>query len=111
MSIKKTAERCYEILRLYESAKGLSLPAWSESSKENQKDFKEAVKFVNENPKCKAKDLHKNWMAYMKKDGWKHGPFKDESRKEWPRMVPFKELPKPRQDKYDLILNLLNILK
>lgn len=47
-----------------------------------------------------ARNTHENWAAQRLADGWRHGPARDDARKEHPCLVPYDELPEAERE-YD----------
>jgi hypothetical protein len=47
-----------------------------------------------------ARNTHENWAAQRLADGWRHGPVRDDARKEHPCLVPYDELPEAERE-YD----------
>lgn len=47
-----------------------------------------------------ARNTHENWARQRIADGWKHGPRRDDARKEHPSLVPYEELPESEKE-YD----------
>lgn len=47
-----------------------------------------------------AKNVHDNWARQRLKDGWRHGPRRDDAQKEHPDLVPYIELPESEKE-YD----------
>jgi len=47
-----------------------------------------------------ARNTHEIWAAGRVAQGWRHGPVRDDARKEHPCLVPYEELPEDEKD-YD----------
>ena len=47
-----------------------------------------------------AKNTHENWAAQRIRDGWRHGPTRDDAKKEHPCLVPYGQLPEAEKE-YD----------
>jgi len=47
-----------------------------------------------------AKNTHENWARRRMADGWRHGPRRDDAKKEHPSLVPYEELPDSEKE-YD----------
>lgn len=47
-----------------------------------------------------AKNTHDVWAQQRLNDGWRHGPRRDDARKEHPSLVAYEELPEKEKD-YD----------
>jgi hypothetical protein len=47
-----------------------------------------------------AANTHEVWAAQRIKDGWTHGPRRDDARKQHPSLVPYDELPESEKE-YD----------
>ena len=47
-----------------------------------------------------AENAHKVWERRRRAEGWRHGPRRDEARKEHPSLVPYKDLPESEKE-YD----------
>jgi len=58
-----------------------------------------------------AKDSHKEWMKNKLKDGWTHGPDKDDAKKTHPALVPYEDLSKHERIKDELVVNIVEALK
>jgi hypothetical protein len=47
-----------------------------------------------------AQNTHENWARQRIADGWRHGPQRDDAKKEHPSLVPYEQLPESEKD-YD----------
>lgn len=47
-----------------------------------------------------ARNTHENWARQRIAEGWRHGPRRDDARKEHPNLVPYEELSETDKD-YD----------
>jgi class 3 adenylate cyclase len=47
-----------------------------------------------------ARNIHDTWVRLRMAEGWRHGPTRDDSRKEHPDLIPFEELPESERE-YD----------
>lgn len=45
-----------------------------------------------------ARNTHENWASQRIELGWRHGPVRDDERKEHPCLVPYDELPEDEKD-------------
>lgn len=55
--------------------------------------------------------LHESWCDFKTKDGWVHGPVKDEATKTHPCLVPYDQLPADQRTKDDLFAAIVTTLK
>ncbi len=53
---------------------------------------------------------HDEWMGYRQKQGWRHGPVKNEVEKTHPCLVPYNDLPASEQLKDKLFLSIVSVL-
>ena len=56
------------------------------------------------------REAHDSWLAEKEATGWKHGPVKDETRKEHPCMVPYDRLPDAQRRKDSLFVNVVRMV-
>ena len=47
-----------------------------------------------------AKNTHENWSRQRMAEGWRHGPRRDDAKKEHPSLVPYEKLPDSEKE-YD----------
>ena len=47
-----------------------------------------------------ARNTHENWARQRMADGWRHGPRRDDAKKEHPSLVPYDALPEAEKE-YD----------
>ena len=47
-----------------------------------------------------ARNTHENWALQRIRDGWRHGPTRDDAKKEHPCLVPYEQLPESEKE-YD----------
>lgn len=47
-----------------------------------------------------AKNAHENWARKRIAEGWRHGPRRDDAKKEHPSLVPYEQLPDSEKE-YD----------
>lgn len=47
-----------------------------------------------------AKNTHENWARQRMDEGWRHGPHRDDAKKEHPSLVPYEQLPESEKE-YD----------
>ena len=52
-----------------------------------------------------AENAHDIWARQRLKDGWRHGPHRDDARKEHPCLTPYRELPEAEKE-YDRLAAL-----
>ena len=97
------AEACHEMNRkLCELLGDRSQLPWSKAPLWQRDAAINGVKFRLNNPDAPASSSHENWVQHKMGAGWKHGPIKDEEKKEHPCLVPFSEL-SPEQQAKDMV--------
>ena len=64
----------------------------------------DGVRFFLKNQNATSEQNHENWMKCRLADGWKHGPVKDEAKKEHPDLIPYSKLPEVERAKDDMDL-------
>lgn len=64
----------------------------------------DGVRFFLKTPNATSEQNHENWMKCRLADGWKHGPVKDEAKKEHPDLIPYCKLPEVERAKDDMDL-------
>jgi RyR domain len=55
--------------------------------------------------------LHNEWCAHKRRDGWVYGPVKDGDAKTHPCLVPYDRLPPEQTSKHVLFTAIVNALK
>ena len=94
MTNEAIARVCHEANLGYCAAIGdHSQKQWDSAEQWQRDSAVRGVEFARANPAAPASAQHDAWLADKLKDGWKHGPVKDPSRKEHPCCVAYDELP------------------
>lgn len=75
-----------------------------EPTEEQLKSQLDGVRFFLRTPNATSEQNHENWMKCRLADGWKHGPVKDEAKKEHPDLIPYCKLPEVERAKDDMDL-------
>ena len=98
LDVQQIARICHETNRAYcESIGDFTQKPWAEASLHQKESAVNGVEFLleawakHERPSAAAS--HTSWYAEKIKAGWKHGPVKDEVKKEHPCLVPYDLLP------------------
>jgi len=100
VDVELIARVCHEANRGYCAALGdTSQVPWSEAPKWQRDSAVEGVKFLRDNPSAGPDASHNSWLEPKRASGWKHGPVKDEARKEHPCFVPYEDLPREQKAK------------
>ena len=74
MEIKKIAEMCLEVNRIFcESTGDYSQTSWEDAEARQIESVIEGINFVKQNPGITPENCHKNWLSDKKSDGWKYG--------------------------------------
>jgi len=55
---------------------------------------------ISELTELLARNTHENWARQRMAEGWRHGPQRDDSKKEHPSLVPYDALPESEKE-YD----------
>jgi hypothetical protein len=112
ITVEQIAEVCHEANRAYCATLGdKSQGPWVSTPELMQDSVVDGVWFHLANPTAKPKDSHERWLAEKRTAGWKYGPAKDESKKEHPCMVPYKDLPPTQQAKDVLFIGIVHALR
>lgn len=117
MKTEQIAELCHEVSRAYCKINGLDsqvtwddAPQWQKDSAidgiEKINQAKTDLLNSNSSAHIDPQLIHKNWMEYKLRDGWRYGPVKNAELKEHPTLLPYSVL--PAQDKFkDLLFSLI----
>lgn len=107
MRIEVIARLCHEVNRAYCAALGdVSHKPWDEAPDWQRQSVIAGVRFLIGNPDAGPDASHKAWLAHKEAEGWKHGPVKDEEKKEHPCFVPYDKLP-PEQRAKDYLFQAI----
>ena len=92
--VERTARVCHEANRAYCAAHGDNshLP-WEETPGAIRESAADGVQHALRNPFATPGEMHANWMAFKKEQGWTYGPEKDIAKKTHPCFLPYGELP------------------
>lgn len=105
VAVNTIARVVHEAVRAYQSALGEPIvPPWDDAGW-MQDSSREAVEFALRNPTPGAQ--HEAWVQAKKRDGWVHGPVKDEREKTHPSLRPFEELSETERTKDALIIAIV----
>lgn len=83
---------------------------WEACSDAQRASIISGVLFRLNNPSAAPGAQHEAWRQAKIADGWKHGPVKDEAKKEHPNLVPFTDLPLNQQLKDALFQGVVDAL-
>jgi hypothetical protein len=99
----------HAVIRAYRLATGIPgdmggppFQAWQETPQEYKDQVVAGVEQYLGNPKASARDLHEEWVASKRLEGWIHGEVLDEELKLHPLMVPYASLPEETRTKDQL---------
>jgi hypothetical protein len=110
--IELAARTAHEVNRAF--CRGLhdfSHPCWDYAPAWQRSSALQGVQALLDNPHSSPADMHARWMELKLRDGWRHGPVKDESTKEHPCLVPYSDLPPEQRAKDTLFrLTVLSVL-
>ncbi len=100
VGIAYIARITHEVNRAYCNALGdASQPAWEDAPEWQKQSAINGVKFAMTNPDATPEDMHNNWMAVKRADGWIYGERKNAVIKTHPCMLPYRELPRDQRIK------------
>lgn len=112
LTIERVAQLCHTMNAEYCAAIGdysqrpwLTAPDWQKQS------AIEGVKFRLANAGAHPSTSHDAWLKHKIADGWRHGPVKDEQKKEHPCCVPYDELPPEQKAKDFLFCSIVESLR
>lgn len=101
------AQYCHEANRGLCIAQGdHSQRAWHDAPGWQRESAIKGVLFHLQNPDASPSLSHESWLAEKAATGWKHGPVKDEAKKEHPCFVPYEALP-PEQRVKDYVFKAI----
>lgn len=111
ITIEAIAKAAHEANRGYCAAIGDPVPApWEQASEAQRASILLGVRMHLRNPAASPSDSHESWMAVKAAEGWKHGPVKDEERKEHPCFLPYDQLPEKQRAKDHIFKAVVNAL-
>jgi len=95
LSIEQIAEVCHEANRAVTKHVGdvPVQPPWDQAPTEMRESSIRGVRFAIDNPTATPAAQHDAWACDKIAAGWKHGPVKDEAKKEHPALVSYERLP------------------
>lgn len=92
--VRRVAEAAHNANRAYcISHNDLTQPSWEYAPSWQRMSAEDGVLAIARELVKGPGDLHRNWMAHKKAEGWTWGPEKDSELKQHPCMVEFEELP------------------
>lgn len=110
--IEKIAKVAHEVNRAYCLSLGdHSQAAWDYAPNWQRDSARNGVRFHLNNPGASPAASHENWLRDKERDGWRHGPVKDEAKKEHPCFVPYDQLPIEQRAKDYLFCAVVHQLK
>jgi len=111
MKNEEIAKVVHEANKAYcEAIDDHSQDVWEVTPENIKQSAMEGVEFLRENPDKTPKDMHDNWLAFKKKEGWKFGENKSVMRKTHPCMIDYKDLPEEQKVKDRLFINIVTVL-
>jgi len=112
MTTSDIAKVCHETNRAYCEAIGdASQKSWKDAAEWQRKSAISGVEWRLAHSDAPASAQHDSWLEHKRKEGWKHGPFKDSEKKEHPCFVPYAELPEEQKAKDALFTAVVFILE
>jgi len=109
---EQIAQVCHEANRAYcETTGDLTQLSWNEARDWQRESAIKGVEFALANPNAPASAQHDAWLNDKFAAGWKHGPVKDETKKEHPCCVPYDQLPDEQKVKDYLFKGIVASLR
>jgi hypothetical protein len=106
-SVEQIARVCHEANRAYCLTIGdKSQKPWVQAQPWQRQSARDGVDFFLKNPHATPEALHDEWCAAKRRDGWKYGPVKDETKKEHPCLVLYPKL-SPEQRRKDYLFRAI----
>lgn len=110
MKTEYIAKICHQANKAYcESIGDFSQHSWEAAPFEIKASAVDGVEYRLANPKATPKDMHDNWLATKKEQGWVYGEKKNEELKQHPCMVPYADLPEAQKLKDELFSEIVNV--
>jgi DNA-directed RNA polymerase subunit F len=108
VEIHDVARLCHEANREYCKLIGDPVaPRWDHS---DQDRVIAGVEFVLAHPEATPKDVHDEWLRFMRSNGWSYGPTKDLLSKQHPAMTSFEQQPPAQRIKDRMFIALVNTM-
>lgn len=105
--VLRIAKVCHAANKAFCEANGdFSRKDWDSTPTSLRQSSIDGVKKVLDNPRLTPMEMHANWMAFKKKQGWTYGEEKNLEKKTHPSMRPFSELPLDERRK-DALFNAI----
>lgn len=113
ITIRQIAEVCHEANRALTKHVGdvPVQPPWDEAPEEMRTSSIRGVQFALEHPNATPAEQHDAWACDKIASGWKHGPVKDEAKKEHPALVAYNDLPAGTKSKDALFRGIVEALR
>lgn len=100
MNDEEIARVCHEVNRAYCLSLGDdSQPRWELAPGWQRISAINGVTFHRTHPEATPERSHEAWLKEKEAAGWRHGPFKDEKKKEHPCFVPYALLSREQKAK------------
>lgn len=108
--VVEIAEACHVMNMACRKLQNEKETAWVDSTDDVRQSAISGVKHVMANPDITPEQIHDEWMAYKKKQGWQYGETRSDDAKTHPGMVPFSELDPVEQLKDIVFVNTVKTL-
>jgi len=107
IDIIHVAKACHEANKVYcESLGDFTQEHWENAPQWQKDSAVSGVKHIIDNPDVTAEQMHDNWMAEKKADGWRFGITKDAFAKTHPCLIPYNFLPIEQRMKDTLFISI-----
>jgi hypothetical protein len=110
--LETIARVCHETNRAYCDSLGdhSQLP-WSEAPEWQRESCRDGVLYRLDHPEASPREMHQQWLARRREEGWSYGPTKDAEKKTHPCFIPYEELPRAQQRKDALFSAVVDTLR
>jgi len=112
MEIAEVAQTCHEANRVVQAINGdVVAEGWDILPIDQQERIMNGVTLKLKHPETTPAQMHENWLADMRADGYTVGPIIDHQNRQHPCLVDYDDLPLEQKIKDDLFSGIVGSLR